>query len=224
MEFTPLQRKIVDGFRRTRLVRDFYLTGGTLLAVRYLGHRRSYDLDFFSNHPFTLTQVEKEIIKLIDHAKLTINEVRHVADRWEWELSDQSDRTKLELVWYDFKSLRPHRYWQGIAVDTLPDIAANKMMALLERHEPKDIFDLYHIIKKKRWTVAHLTRLLKQKFGLPITPQTFYSEAERALKRLEAVRGMLLTEDPKQQDEQLTEIHTYFDLQAWRYLRSRFGR
>ncbi len=219
MDFTPLQQKIVDGFKQTRLVRDFYLSGGTLLAVRYLGHRNSYDLDFFANHSFTFPSVEKEVAKLATEAKLTVSEVRHIADRWEWELGDGGEKTKFELVWYDFKPLERRVFWQGIMIDSLTDITANKMMAMMERHEPKDIFDLYYILKKTGWTVTRLLKLLKQKFGLPITAQTFYAEAERCLKRLEVVRGMLLTDDSKKQDKLFDDIHKYFDRQARRYLR-----
>lgn len=39
----------------------FYLAGGTALALR-LGHRRSYDLDFFSETDEVLTDTRKEIL------------------------------------------------------------------------------------------------------------------------------------------------------------------
>lgn len=31
---------------------NFYLSGGTTLSAWYLHHRESYDLDFFTDHPF----------------------------------------------------------------------------------------------------------------------------------------------------------------------------
>lgn len=221
MDFTPLQKKIIAAFKETSLVKNFYLSGGTLLATRYLNHRKSYDLDFFTSHAFTFADVEKEVKQIVAKNQLVVVEVKHVADRWEWELKDKTESTKFELVWYDFKPLRRRRLWQGIMVDSIEDATANKMMAMIERHEPKDIFDIYYILKKTGWTVARLLRLLKQKFGLPITEQTFFGEAEIALKRLGVLRGMLLTNDVKKQDKLFTDIHAFFDRQARHFLHRR---
>lgn len=220
MHFTALQKKIIDAFKSTDLARKFYLTGGTLLAVRYLGHRDSYDLDFFTGEPFTLAQVKKEIDTLVAVAKLKVTDVRHIADRWQWEVKKGSEHTKLELVWYNFKPLKRHLFWQGIMVDSLDDIAANKMMALMERHEPKDIFDIYHIIKKTHWSFSRLSGLLKNKFGVAIVPQTFFADAEIALKRLEAIRGMLLIKKAQNQDKILNDVRKYFHREARRFLHS----
>ena len=37
----------------------FYLTGGTALSAYYLNHRQSDDLDFFSEHDFSTTTVQR---------------------------------------------------------------------------------------------------------------------------------------------------------------------
>ena len=45
---TPIQRDFVDLFASLPDQEQFYLTGGTALAEFYLGHRLSFDLDFFT--------------------------------------------------------------------------------------------------------------------------------------------------------------------------------
>lgn len=45
---TPIQKILLVEFEKIREASFFYLTGGTALAEFYLGHRRSYDLDFFT--------------------------------------------------------------------------------------------------------------------------------------------------------------------------------
>lgn len=222
MEFTPLQKKFIAAYERTPLAKKFYLTGGTLLAVRYLQHRHSLDLDFFNNERVNLTEVQRAIEAIVKRTGIQlVGEVRHIADRYEWAIRDAQEQTKVEFVWYDFKPLKPHPHWQGILIDTLDDIAANKVMALLERREPKDIFDIYHILQKKNWKLAKILKLMHQKFGLRIDEQTFLADAELALKRLDAVRGLLLTDHPKEQDILFKEVHGYFDHIAFEFLHQR---
>lgn len=68
-----------------------------------------------------------------------------------------------------------------------------------------------------------MLELMHQKFGLHIDEQTFLADAELVLKRLDAVRGLLLTEVPKEQDAIFKEIHRYFDAIAYEYLCQRLA-
>lgn len=46
---TEVQRALLTAVGKSKLAPDVYFTGGTLLSFFYLKHRRSLDLDFFSN-------------------------------------------------------------------------------------------------------------------------------------------------------------------------------
>lgn len=223
MEFDPLQKKFIDVYKRTPLAKQFYLTGGTLLAVHYLHHRHSLDLDFFANKPVILGKIQPLLVDIAKRARVKLGDYRRVADRYEWEIRDNRDHTKVEFVFYDFKPLKPRLKWQGILIDTLQDLCANKTFALLERREPKDIFDIYYLLEKTKWKLKKFLQLMHQKFGLHISEQAFLMDAELALKRLDAVRGLLLTEAPKEQDAIFKEIHRYFDAIAYEYLRQRLA-
>lgn len=219
MEFTPLQKKFIDAYKRTPLAKQFYLTGGTLLAVHYLHHRHSLDLDFFANKPVVLGKVQPSMNVIAKQAHIALSDYRRVADRYEWEIRDDHEHTKVEFVFYDFKPLKPRLKWQGILIDTLHDVVANKVFAMLERHEPKDIFDIYYLLGKTKWKLAKFLQLMHQKFGLKINEQTFLIDAELTLKRLDAVRGLLITKAPKEQEAIFKEIHDYFDDIAREFLR-----
>lgn len=223
MEFTPLQKKFLIEFKKTPLAKEFYLTGGTLLAVHYLHHRHSLDLDFFANAPVKLEKLLPLMEKIVKRAGITMGEYRRVADRHEWGLHYGKEDTKVEFVFYDFKPLKPHLAWEGLLIDTLDDACANKAFALIERHEPKDIFDIYYLIQKTKWGLPKFLKLMEKKFGLKMTEQTFLAEAERALKRLDGVRHLLLTDKPKIQEAQFKKIHAYFDDIAYSYLRRRLA-
>jgi hypothetical protein len=45
---SSIQKNLLVDFGKIRDTSLFYLTGGPALAEFYLGHRRSYDLDFFT--------------------------------------------------------------------------------------------------------------------------------------------------------------------------------
>ena len=48
----PPSFSVLERASESRLLKDFYLAGGTGLALR-LGHRKSDDLDFFGSRPFS---------------------------------------------------------------------------------------------------------------------------------------------------------------------------
>lgn len=47
---TNVQREVLLAVGQSELAGHVYFTGGTLLAYHYLQHRRSLDLDFFSDN------------------------------------------------------------------------------------------------------------------------------------------------------------------------------
>ena len=51
-------RTVLKALGQLPLVRKFYLTGGTALALSY-AHRKSDDLDFFSRNRFNPSEVGK---------------------------------------------------------------------------------------------------------------------------------------------------------------------
>ena len=57
MELFPIQKKVLDLFKKSNLNGKFYWTGGTMLSFVYLKHRLSVDLDFFSEVPFNYDDV-----------------------------------------------------------------------------------------------------------------------------------------------------------------------
>lgn len=59
MNLTPLQKKAIDLLAKSPLREKFYWTGGTLLSYHYLGHRKSLDVDFFSDEPFGFDEINR---------------------------------------------------------------------------------------------------------------------------------------------------------------------
>jgi hypothetical protein len=143
---SPAQRPILIRFTEHPLVREhFFLTGGTALSVFFLHHRTSEDLDFFAVDPVDLSelsfwirtvwQTEHAIVR--NTAEFLTVMVRDV--KVDFVIDALSDRTRRERA----------RFGQySMMIDTLSNIAANKLCTVVSRNEPKDFVDLYVLMKQ----------------------------------------------------------------------------
>ncbi len=214
-EIIPIQKKVLNLFSKSPLKDIFYWTGGTLLSVIYLHHRQSRDLDFFSNQVFTYNQIIGFVRSLKKRLKLTKIEEKKIFDRWEFFLQDK-DELRIEFVFYDHPKLRLRKKWQGILVDSLNDIAANKVMALFDRSDPKDLVDLYFILIKKNYKVKTLLKFAEKKFGVKLEEVAFWSECCKNLKDLGVISPLLIVKDKQ---KTIAKIKEYFTSRSADYLR-----
>lgn len=142
---TPRQSQVVGLAKQSdEITRWYYFTGGTALSECYLHHRLSEDLDFF-----TRGQVNKpKIDHFIDDIRPQIGYV----DKKMLEISGLyvctlffADGTKLKIDFneYDFAQVEQGVKWGGLWVDSLFDIAINKLYTILSRSRARDFVDLY---------------------------------------------------------------------------------
>jgi predicted nucleotidyltransferase component of viral defense system len=118
---------------------NFYLAGGTALSLHY-GHRKSVDLDLFSQQEFDLDETANELIRL----GCTINKTSRQT------IHGICDGSHLSLFNYPYVLLSPSEKISDdiiIPMASVPDIAAMKVTAISHRAEKKDFFDLYEICK-----------------------------------------------------------------------------
>lgn len=185
-----------------------FIGAGTLLAEKYLHHRKSYDIDLFANEPFRYEEVLPLVKKLRQELDLRQVEEHKIFDRWEFFLHNHEE-VRLEFVRYDFPTLKPRKKWRGVLIDSLEDLAANKTMVAIERHEPKDIVDIFFLITKRRFTLQKLLKLADKKFGVKFDESTLLSELLNGSRRLNEIKTMLLG-TAREQEKRLTQIKDYF--------------
>ncbi len=155
----------------------FYLSGGTALAAFYLGHRYSDDLDFFTDiTDFPQLAVERIAEDIRRKAGAEKTEYQRLYDRRIFFFKKADEELKVEFTSYPFVSLHPHIKQNNMQVDSLEDLAANKMMALMDRIEPKDFVDLYFLLHESNFTLDLLRELVERKFHLIINPITLGAE------------------------------------------------
>lgn len=143
---TPLKRDFLRAWFAQE--RRFFLTGGSALGLFYLDHRRSYDLDLF-----TCEEVEgKEVQSLVQRTAAQIGAecaaLRSAPDFHRFRLTRGEEREVIDVVVDRAPQLDAEKMdFEGIRVDTVREIIANKLTTLLSRTELKDVVDLYFLEK-----------------------------------------------------------------------------
>ena len=150
---------------------QFYFTGGTALSAFYLQHRYSEDLDFFSEKRFDQLTVETSLATWGKDLNFTFESFTF-GDTQVFQLRFVSNEIlKVDVTYFPFRRLSLGEKIDGVVVDSLVDIATNKLMTINQRTEIKDFVDLYFLLQKFTiWDLfAGVETKYRQKFDLLIT-------------------------------------------------------
>ena len=142
---TPLQRELLAAFCERE--QRFFLTGGGALAGFYFGHRTTEDLDFFSAPGPNLMEAGRTAEEAARAVGAQI-ETRSVHPDFRRLVARRGDEECIiDLVIDRAPMVDPQKASFGnVRVDTLREIAANKICALLSRSEIKDLVDLQVLV------------------------------------------------------------------------------
>ena len=166
---TKEQKNILDEIGASSfLFSTFYLTGGTALSAFYLKHRYSDDLDFFSTKKFD----NQVIFTLIEEWRRKYNftfESHFVEVVYNFVLVFKGARTlKLDFAYYPYKQIEKFTVVGNVNVDSLFDIAVNKLLVISQRSDVKDFVDLYYLLRK--FSVWDLREGVRVKFNVDVEP------------------------------------------------------
>lgn len=148
----------------------FYLTGGTALAEYYLPYRLSEDLDFFS-----FDEVSPEEIM----AFLKKNRKNLGFDKFEFNTSFNRNLfflhydgylLKTEFTYFPFTNIENPKKNSGIKIDSIIDIAVNKLFTIYQKPRSRDFTDLYMICDKYGLKIKALIKEARIKFDTVIDP------------------------------------------------------
>lgn len=124
-------------------IQDFYLAGGTGLALHF-GHRISVDLDFFSENSQAVDQQQRSIL-------------RQTFDEPNLEITYDKDTTFVAIwrgVGVSFFRLNsyplvgPTYTLNNIRLASVEEIGAMKLAAIINRGTRKDMVDMYFILQR----------------------------------------------------------------------------
>ena len=150
------------------LTEAFYLSGGTALAEFYLKHRLSEDLDFFTENEFDSLSISAFLKSIQKKMKITKIDYQQSFNRNLFFIAIEKDVIKTEFTYYPFPRIERKEITNGIKIDSLLDIAVNKVFTIYQKPRSRDFIDLYLIIKKTGWKMSDLIKKAKVKFDYHI--------------------------------------------------------
>lgn len=185
---TKNQKKIIEIVSKEENLKDFYLSGGTALAAYYLEHRFSDDLDFFTENNIDAYFLDGLMARIKKNMKAGDLRYERLYDRHQYFLKFDNDLLKIEFTKYPFTQLSKPGFLDGIKIDSLRDLAANKLVAMLDRFDPKDFVDLYFLFQK--FDLEKVQRDVKLKFNISINSIFLGGELAKA-RRIAALPRMI---------------------------------
>jgi predicted nucleotidyltransferase component of viral defense system len=158
--------------------KNFYLTGGTALAGFYLQHRYSEDLDFFSAEEIDMLPIITFFEKHKKELGITgmTSQTNMNRNLFFLEINGRAgggagkETLKTEFTYFPFTQIEKPQEQFGVPVDSIKDIAVNKLFTIYQRSKARDYIDLYCIHQKYGWGVEELTAWAKLKFDWHIDP------------------------------------------------------
>jgi len=149
----------------------YYLAGGTALAEFYLKHRISEDLDFF---------IEKEEVDAIsvtrffekNKNKLGVKnfETKKVLGLFSLFFNfNDGEKLKVDFNYYPFPLIEKGVNYKNLRVESIYDIAVDKVHTIVLNPRARDFIDIYFIIKEKNYSFEDLIMKAKAKFDWHIS-------------------------------------------------------
>ena len=181
MKIEAIDHRIFSLTERLGLLKDlsFYLSGGTGLSLQ-IGHRKSFDLDFFTSSLF----YPEELSGLLKKEGLPVeNEIRSTLT-----LHCILDGVKTSFIYYSEPLLFKTIPFNSIQIADWRDIVVEKLRTIAERGQKKDFYDFYFGV-----------RLL----GIEETTRLVYKKFARKVNYLHLLKGLVYFEDAERSPEPL---------------------
>ena len=124
----------------------FYLAGGTSLALQ-IGHRLSFDLDFFGHRPFQVQELLSPLSILAQSTNILVLNVKEI---------------KVDFVNYRYPLISPPVEEENLRLISIPDIGAMKLAAIAGRGRKRDFYDLYFLLG--HYTLPELMKFYLKKY------------------------------------------------------------
>jgi predicted nucleotidyltransferase component of viral defense system len=169
---TKEQEKFLDHLGGEPYFRSrYYFTGGTPLSAFYLQHRLSEDLDLFSEKEVHVPSARKFLKKIEKPLGIKKIDYRQFLGFHSFQLYfSETNILKVDFNYYPFPRIEKGMRYKNIVVDSVFDIAVNKIHTIATQPRARDFIDVYFIIKKFGYTLQDLLEKAKAKFDWHIDP------------------------------------------------------
>lgn len=164
------QKNFLVIFGQSSISKEFYLTGGTALNEFYIPYRLSEDLDFFTEKEFDILPITTFIASKKEKMGFDKYELNTSFNRNIFFLSLKKESLKIEFTYFPFPRIDEGKIQYGIRIDSVLDIAVNKVFTIYQNARSRDFTDLYMICKRYNFSIKDLIEKAKVKFDWHIDP------------------------------------------------------
>jgi len=159
----------------------YYFTGGTPLAAFYLQHRLSEDIDLFSEEEIHVPSVRTFLKKIGGLLDIKKTDYRQFLGLHSFQLYfSDANILKVDFNYYPFPRIEKGAAYKNIAVDSILDIAVNKVQTIATKARARDFIDLFFIIQEKGYILDELLKTARNKFDWHTDPLQFGSRLLQA--------------------------------------------
>jgi hypothetical protein len=131
--------ELIKSLQSRTYLKGFYLVGGTALAL-HLGHRKSADIDLFSNFGFDASDLLEQIHQDFSY-KLHFTSSN--------TLKGSIDSVNVDLLAHRYDLIAEPEMVHGVTLLSIPDIIAMKLNAIsTSGQRSKDFIDIYYLLNK----------------------------------------------------------------------------
>ena len=135
-------------------LKGFYLVGGTALAL-HMGHRKSIDIDLFSNFDFDASGLLEQI-----HQDFSYQLFYSASNTLKGCIGD----INVDILAHRYKLIAEPEEVMGIRILSLPDIIAMKLNAIATSGQrSKDFIDIYYLLTK--YNLGRMLEFYQEKYN-----------------------------------------------------------
>jgi predicted nucleotidyltransferase component of viral defense system len=166
------QKKILDLICEEKYFTDrYYLAGGTALAEFYLKHRISEDLDFFTEkEEVDSVAITRFFEKNKNKLKIKSFETKKVLGLFSLFFNfEDGKKLKVDFNYYPFPLIEKGLKYKSLKIESIYDIAVDKVHTVVLNPRARDFIDIYFIIKEKKYSFDDLIMKAKAKFDWHIS-------------------------------------------------------
>jgi len=153
------QLRILQLLSSQPFIKDFYLAGGTGLALQ-IGHRQSYDFDFFTPADFNTAAIIAKLVTVGQYER--DNEERNT-------INGSLNGVRISFFGYRYNIVDVFLNYNNIRLSGLRDIAAMKLEAIAGRGSRKDFIDMFFLLQQ--YTLEEILSFHTLKYGAGLNNQ-----------------------------------------------------
>jgi len=154
-----IQLKLFEVISSQPFIKEFYLAGGTCLAL-HIGHRRSIDFDFFIPADFDTFSVVNVLTQLGSYQRE--NEEKNT-------INGSLNGVRISFFGYKYALIDSFTRYLNLSLAGTRDIAAMKLEAIAGRGSKKDFIDMFFLLQQ--YSLEEIFSFHALKYGVGLNNQ-----------------------------------------------------